>query len=138
MAAKRRFGATRKLPSGRWQVRYHTPEGRRVSAPMTFRTKADADRYLSGIELDQLRGAWHDPEPAQRVTLREWSRRWLEQHATTLTPSTGASYRGLLEKCVLERQLDNRQVGLGDMPLAALPPEDRGVARGSPQDQLVR
>jgi integrase len=122
MAAKRRFGATRKLPSGRWQVRYHTPDGRRITAPKTFRTKAEADRYLSSVELDQLRGLWHDPEPAQRLTLGVWSRRWLAQHATTLTPSTAESYRGLLEKCVLTRRVDDRDVGLGDVPLAALSP----------------
>ena len=36
MAARRRFGRIRKLPSGRWQARYSLPDGREVSAPETF------------------------------------------------------------------------------------------------------
>jgi integrase len=122
MTSRRWFGTARKLPSGRWQVRYQTPEGRRITAPTTFATKADAARYLSSIELDQVRGVWHDPAPAQRETLRAWSRRWLDQHSTTLTPSTAESYRGLLERCVLQRLVDGKQVGLGELSLAALTP----------------
>ena len=122
MAAKRRFGATRKLASGRWQVRYHTTDGRRISAPQTFKTKAEGDRYLNAMELEQLRGVWHDPEPARHIVLREWSRRWLDQHATTLTPSSAESYRGLLERCILDRDVDGRQIGLGHLPLVAITP----------------
>ena len=47
---RRRFGAIRRLPSGRYQVRYRTADGRYVTAPTTFETKADAGRYLSKIE----------------------------------------------------------------------------------------
>jgi hypothetical protein len=65
MASKRRFGALRKLPSGRWQARYRTPEGSLVTAGKTFATKTDAGRFLDAIELDQLRGVWHDPAPSQ-------------------------------------------------------------------------
>jgi hypothetical protein len=32
---RRRFGAIRRLPSGRYQVRYRTVDGRDVTAPMT-------------------------------------------------------------------------------------------------------
>jgi hypothetical protein len=42
-----RFGAVRQLPSGRYQVRYRTVDGRSVTVPMTFEAKADAGRYLS-------------------------------------------------------------------------------------------
>ena len=122
VTAKRRFGAARKLPSGKWQVRYFTPEGRRITAPQTFKTKAEADRYLNSIELEQMRGVWHDPGPARHILLGEWSRRWLEQHAMTLTPSTAESYRGLLERVVLERDVEGREIGLGQLPLAAITP----------------
>ena len=37
---RRRFGAIRRLPSGRYQVRYRTVDGRDVTAPMTFAPKA--------------------------------------------------------------------------------------------------
>jgi hypothetical protein len=58
---RRRFGAIRRLPSGRYQVRYRTADGRDVTAPTTFEAKADGGRYLSKIETDMLRGEWADP-----------------------------------------------------------------------------
>lgn len=122
MAGKRRFGALRKLPSGRWQARYRTPDGRLITAPGTYATKTDAARYLDAVELDQLRGVWHDPAPGRRETLRAWSARWLSQHSAGLTPATAESYRGLLERCVLDRELDGRQIGLGELTLAAVTP----------------
>lgn len=122
MAGKRRFGALRRLPSGRWQARYRTPDGRMITAPGTYATKTDAARFLDSVELDQLRGVWHDPAPGRRETLRAWSARWLPQHSAGLTPATAESYRGLLERCVLDRELDGRQIGLGDLALAAVTP----------------
>jgi integrase len=122
MASKRRFGALRKLPSGRWQARYRTPEGSLVTAGKTFATKTDAGRFLDAIELDQLRGLWHDPAPSQNEMVADWCRRWLKQHAPSLTPSTAASYDGLIERCVLHRIVDGRQVGLSELSLAALSP----------------
>jgi hypothetical protein len=65
---RRRFGAIRRLPSGRYQVRYRTADGRHVSAPTTFETKADAGRFLSKIETDMLRGEWADPGWAARAS----------------------------------------------------------------------
>jgi len=43
MAGKRRFGRVRRLPSGRYQVRYRGPDGIDRPAPETFRTKGDAE-----------------------------------------------------------------------------------------------
>lgn len=37
-----RFGRVRKLPSGRWQARYHGPDGVDRPAPATFATLTDA------------------------------------------------------------------------------------------------
>lgn len=122
MASKRRFGALRKLPSGRWQARYRTPEGSLVTAGKTFATKTDAGRFLDAIELDQLRGVWHDPAPSQNEMVGDWCRRWLKQHSPSLTPSTAASYDGLIERCVLHRIVEGRQVGLSELSLAALSP----------------
>ena len=122
MATKRRFGALRKLPSGRWQARYRSPSGVLVTASKTFPTKTDAARFLDSVELDQLRGVWHDPLPSQQETVRAWCRRWLKQHSANLTPATASSYDGLLERCVLSRVVEGRQVGLGELSLAALSP----------------
>ncbi len=122
MTAKRRFGAARKLPSGRWQARYRSPEGREITAPHTFATKTDASLFLDAVEVDQRRGVWHDPTPARNETLRTWATRWLAQHSVALTPSTVFSYRGLLECCVLDRFVDHREIGLGDLALTSLTP----------------
>jgi integrase len=122
MTAKRRFGALRKLPSGRWQARFLTPEGREITAPHTFATKTDARLFLDAVEVDQRRGVWHDPTPARNETLRTWSTRWFAQHAVALTPSTAFSYRGLLDCCVLDRVVDDREIGLGDLALTSLTP----------------
>jgi integrase len=119
---RRRFGALRKLQSGRWQARYRAPDGREITAPRTFATKTDAAVFLDAIEVDLRRGVWHDPGPAQRETVRNWSTRWLVQHSAALTVSTAVSYRGLLDCCVLDREVEGRQIGLGDLPLAALTP----------------
>ena len=58
MTSQRRFGALRKLPSGRWQARYWSPEGIRITADCTFVTKTDASRFLEQVEVDQRRGVW--------------------------------------------------------------------------------
>ena len=47
MPGKRRFGRVRRLPSGRYQVRYRGPDGIDRPAPETFRTKGDAEVWLT-------------------------------------------------------------------------------------------
>ncbi len=47
-SGQRQFGSVRKLPSGRWQARYQTDDGRRLKSPRTFATKTDATLWLDG------------------------------------------------------------------------------------------
>ena len=96
---RRRFGAVRKLPSGRYQVRYRTADGRDVTAPTTFATKADAGRYLSKVEADLLRGEWTDPRLG-RTSFGEWADRWLES-TVNLRANTKAGYRIILRRYLL-------------------------------------
>jgi Phage integrase, N-terminal SAM-like domain len=96
---RRRFGAVRKLPSGRYQVRYRIADGRDVTAPMTFATKADAGRYLSKVEADLLRGEWTDPRLG-RTSFGEWADRWLES-TVNLRANTKAGYRIILRRYLL-------------------------------------
>ena len=63
----RHFGAIRKLPSGRWQARYRSPDGVMRPAPGTFERKGDASRWLAGIETDIAKGEWRDPHRAQQL-----------------------------------------------------------------------
>ena len=87
------WGSVRKLPSGRYQARYRV-DGKLVGAPSTFRTKRDAEAYLSTVRADMERGTWVNPA-AGRVTLREYSTRWLEQRPD-LRPRTVELYESEL------------------------------------------
>ncbi len=102
MSSRRRFGSVRKLPSGRWQARYFDAAGARFTAPDTFATKGDAQRWLSAAETDVARGDWHDPRLAE-TPFADWAQRWLEIKAPQLAPSTENLYRYLLRKHVLPR-----------------------------------
>ena len=63
MTGRRRFGAVRRLSSGRWQARFRDPETNLYrNAPRTFATKTAAAKWLSAIETDMARGDWHDPK----------------------------------------------------------------------------
>ncbi len=108
---RRRFGYIRKLPSGRYQASFIGPSGIRQTAPGTFRTKTDADRWLSAAESDILRGAWLD-EDLGRQPFGNYARAWLRDH-----PQMGPRYR---ETC--ERNLRVHLVSLDDVPLRAVTP----------------
>jgi integrase len=95
----RSFGTVRKLPSGRWQVRYYDQAGIRHTAPRTFSTRGDANRYLAQVEADMLRGAWADPRLA-RITFGQWVERWQETTAE-LRPGTRVLYGYLLRRFLL-------------------------------------
>ncbi len=70
MPSRRHFGSIRKLPSERYQASYWHKDRHRL-APGTFRTKGDAQAWLSSIEADISRGTWLDPAGA-KVTVSEW------------------------------------------------------------------
>ena len=108
---RRRFGSVRKLPSGRWQASYVGVDGTRRSAPDTFRTKTDADRWLASVETDQVRGQWVD-DAAGRVPFGDYAQHWLSTH-----PRLGPRWR---ETC--ERNLRLHLGPLKDVPLRDLSP----------------
>jgi integrase len=55
------------------------PDGQRRCAPETFERKGDADRWLSVVESEILRGEWTDPLLG-RVSLAEFGERWIQEH----------------------------------------------------------
>ena len=93
MGTRASWGSVRKLPSGRYQARYRV-DGKMVGAPTTFRTKRDAEAYLSTVRADMERGVWVNPA-AGKVTLRAYATRWLDQRAD-LRPRTIELYEGEL------------------------------------------
>jgi integrase len=103
MTSRRRFGRLRKLPSGRWQARYPGPDGLLRTAPDTFATKTDADRFLAGVETDMARGVWLDGRTAS-ATLRAYAEGWLKQRTVKgrpLAPRTVDTYRQSLDAWIL-------------------------------------
>ncbi len=95
---KAAWGSVRKLPSGRYQARYRV-EGRMVPAVTTFRTKRDAEAYLSTVRADIERGQWVNPA-AGKVSLREYGTKWLEQRPD-LRPRTRELYESELRLHIL-------------------------------------
>ncbi|MEH1012548.1 site-specific integrase [Micromonospora sp. CPCC 206060] len=93
MAKRRHFGRVRKLPSGRYQVRYPGPDGVLRPADTTFDRKRDAELWLSAKEAEIARGEWLDPEGG-KVTLREYGEAWIKERPK-LRPKTVVLYEGL-------------------------------------------
>jgi integrase len=106
----RRFGNIRRLPSGRYQASYLGPDGQRRSAPETFERKTDADKALSLIEAQIVRGEWTDPDRA-KVKLSDYAATWIAQRPK-LRPRTVDHYRWLLGKHIAPY--------LGGMPIGKI------------------
>jgi len=103
----RRFGTVRKLPSGRYQVRYPGPDGMMRPGETTFARKADAERYLSLVETQMAQGLWIDPERS-KVRLQDYAELWVAQRPR-LRPRTVQLYTWTLGKHITPY--------LGAMPL---------------------
>lgn len=100
MTGRRRFGAVRRLSSGRWQARFRDPETNLYrNAPRTFSTKTAAAKWLSAIETDIARDDWHDPKRGQ-VLFRSVAEQWFGTKLH-LRPSTQHIYRTLLDRHIL-------------------------------------
>lgn len=119
MSRRRQFGNIRKLPSGRWQARYEMEGGRSVPAPTSFATKADAARWLAGVETNRAKGTWVDPL-AGRATLDQYAQAWLRGHAR-LAKRTREIYESQLRLHVLP-VIDPSVPALGPVAMADLTP----------------
>lgn len=96
----------RKLGAGKWEASYRDPQRReRIK---TFRTRAEADRWLATVKTDLTRGDYVDPRLA-RTEFGHWAAEWL---ATTahLRPKTRVGYESDLRVHVLPA-FSHRPVG---------------------------
>lgn len=109
--ARREFGTVRKLPSGRWQVRYRNRGGRLVAGPETFATKGDAAAWLARVQTDQARGDFVDPR-AGRITVAAFAELFLADRV--LAERTRETYGGLLARHILP--------AVGDIQIGQLAP----------------
>lgn len=93
---RRGFGYIRKLPSGRFQASYMAPDFRRLKAPDTFLTKADAEGWLGTERYKIMLGEWERPEPPpQRSgTFGDFAKTWIATR--DLKPRTREGYLHLL------------------------------------------
>jgi integrase len=110
----RRFGSVRKLPSGRYQVRYLGPDGRERTGEYTFAGKTEAGKYLSLVESNIVRGEWIDPERA-KILLKDYAGRWIAQRPN-LRPRTVHLYTWTLGKHITP-YLGDAQLGRIDTPM---------------------
>ncbi|MCG5219606.1 site-specific integrase [Streptosporangium sp. KLBMP 9127] len=113
---KRRFGSVRKLPSGRFQIRYPGPDGKLRTGEATYANERTAEKALSLVEAKLITGDWTDPQRA-KVKLGIYATKWINER-TSLRPRTVEIYRGLLRRYVVPH--------LGDIPLSKI---DTAVVR---------
>ena len=111
---RRRFGWVRKLPSGRYQASYIGPDGRRHTAPDTFTSQRDADRWLSHAEVLIARADWVDPERS-KILLQDYAESWIKERPG-LRPRTVQLYEWLLARYIAP-SLGSVPLGKIDTPL---------------------
>jgi integrase len=92
MVSRRDFGSVRRLPSGRWQATYWH-DGRRHTAPETFKAKADGTAWLAATQTSILKGQWIDPT-AGKVTFGDYTTTWIAKRSD-LRPTTRSKYESL-------------------------------------------
>jgi integrase len=105
------FGTIRRLPSGRYQVRYQA-NGERLTArddagkPVTFGTKRDATAWLSEQRTDIRRGHHRDAR-AGAEPFGNYAERWLAERRKAdgreLKPRTVAHYQTILDRYLLPK-----------------------------------
>jgi len=100
-SSRRTWGSIRKTTSNRYQARYRPfPGADLVTAPFTFRTRSEADAWLTNTRADLVRGEWIDPKRGL-VPFGEYSTEWLRTRRTRRGPleeSTRATYRKSLAR----------------------------------------
>jgi integrase len=96
-----------------WVVRFRTPEG--LGRSRSFARKTDAEAFRASVEVSRSRGELVDPALG-KISLNEWSERWIGAVAPGFKPKTLGSYESLLRSRILP--------AFGDWPLTRLRPGD--------------
>jgi integrase len=112
---RRTFGSIRKHRSGQWGADFtHPISRRRVFPGKSFKTKADALRWLAEAEVDLDRGQLLDPAGAKR-SFESYATTWLKGR-NDLRPKTLLLYDYLLRIHLLPH--------LGNVPMAKIDPSE--------------
>lgn len=96
---------------GRWRARYRLPNGQERSK--TFDRKVDAERFVTTMQADLLRGSYVDPH--DRTTVGEYARRWAARRPHR--PATARRVALTIEKHIVG-------TSLGSQRLASVLPSD--------------
>ena len=96
-----------------WRARYVGPDG--MERSKTLQTRTAAEKWVAAQTTAIGTGDWVDPARG-RITVTEWTDRWLKSVAPTLKPYTVASYRSLLRSRVKTK--------FGKRRIATLVPHD--------------
>lgn len=118
---KRSFATIRKLPSGRFQVRYTGPDGVRHTAPSTFGARIDAEAFVVAKRREIDRGVWDATAEDKReaITFGAYASAWIEGRQVAGRPikdRTREHYEAILKDHLLP-EFGGRQV-------AAIRPRD--------------
>jgi integrase len=118
---KRGFGNIRKLPSGRYQVRYTGPDGSYVTAPKTFATRMDAEAHLTDRRREIDADLWNAAAARrpEKVTFGAYASGWLESRQVAGRPikaRTREHYQAILDDHLLDV--------FGQRHLSAITPKD--------------
>ena len=97
--SKSSFGSVRKLPSGKYQARYTAPNGKTLTAPVTFETLGTARKFLSLKESEIITNTWNPSAKHSNSTFGEFSQVWISQR--DLKPRTFEHYGKILDKYLL-------------------------------------
>lgn len=87
-------GHVRKLPSGRWQLRWYNRDGRRRSGG-AFPTKSEAWAHYRDVVEPELNGR---PVARRDVTLSELVDTFLDRHGKVAQPRTITTLRGRMKR----------------------------------------
>ena len=118
---KRGFGNIRKLPSGRYQVRYTGPDGSYVTAPKTFAQKIDAEAHLTDRRREIDADLWNAAAARgpEKVTFGAYAAGWLGNRQVAGRPiktRTREHYQAILDDYLLD--------AFGQRNLSAITPKD--------------
>lgn len=104
--SKRGFASITKMRSGRYQVRYTTPTGKRITAGKTFDAIIDAEAWITDKRREIDRSAWQDPDDLpEKITFGAYVARWLANRQVAGRPiktRTRQHYQSILDDHLLD------------------------------------
>jgi len=119
---KRSFGNIRKLPSGRYQVRYTGPDGTYVTAHRTYAARADAEAYLTDRRREIDAEEWTAAaakRKSEKTLFADYAKTWLAGRQVAgrpIKPRTRAHYQSILDDHLIDT--------FGHRPIDAITPGD--------------